>query len=145
MESVVIPKCLLDTDMLSEAMKGRDPSVMKRAAEYEAVYEIFTISSVSLMELVKGFEKTGRLDVLDGLLADMPDIQILPFDGETARIAGRIAGGLEVRGMPVGRADPMIAAVAIQHGMVLVTGNTAHFQRMRDIGYPLQIDNWRKQ
>jgi hypothetical protein len=36
-------------------------------------------------------------------------------------------------------ADPMIAAVGLQHGLELVTGNTAHFQRIQQLGYPLTL------
>jgi tRNA(fMet)-specific endonuclease VapC len=143
MEGLVMPKALLDTDMFSEALRGKNPNVMRYAAAYEQTYGAFLISAVTLMELVKGFEKNRRLDVMDSLLADMPDFDVLAFDETTARIAGRIASDLETRGLTIGRADPMIAATAIQHELALATGNTKHFQRIRDMGYPLPIENWR--
>ena len=37
----------------------------------------------------------------------------------------------------------MIAAVAIIHGLELVTGNTAHYQRLHPLGYPLTLVKWR--
>jgi tRNA(fMet)-specific endonuclease VapC len=37
----------------------------------------------------------------------------------------------------------MIAAVAIRHGLELVTGNTAHYQRIQQLGYSLTLANWR--
>ena len=37
----------------------------------------------------------------------------------------------------------MIAAVAIVRGVVLVTGNTEHYQNIVDLGYALELDNWR--
>ena len=57
--------------------------------------------------------------------------------------AGRIAGDLERVGRPIGLADPMIAAIALTHGLELVTGNTGHFQRIQQLGYPLVLANWR--
>jgi predicted nucleic acid-binding protein len=39
--------------------------------------------------------------------------------------------------------DPMIAAIAIEQGLELVTGNTAHFQRVQQLGYPLTPIDWR--
>ena len=65
------------------------------------------------------------------------------FARDTAELAGRIAGELERIGQPIGTADPMIAAIALHHGLELVTGNTAHFQRIQQIGYPLTLANWR--
>jgi predicted nucleic acid-binding protein len=40
-------------------------------------------------------------------------------------------------------ADPMIAAIAIQHSLDLVTGNASHFQRIQQLGYPLTLTTWR--
>jgi predicted nucleic acid-binding protein len=37
----------------------------------------------------------------------------------------------------------MIAATALQNGPELVTGNTAHYQRIQQIGHPLALVNWR--
>ena len=37
----------------------------------------------------------------------------------------------------------MIAAIAIDQGLELVTGNTAHYQRIQQLGYPLTLVNWR--
>jgi tRNA(fMet)-specific endonuclease VapC len=68
---------------------------------------------------------------------------VIPFDRAAAELAGRIAGELERIGQPIGTADPMIAAIALHHGLELVTGNTAHFQRIQQIGYPLTLINWR--
>jgi tRNA(fMet)-specific endonuclease VapC len=31
----------------------------------------------------------------------------------------------------------------LQHSLELVTGNTAHYQRIQGLGYPLVLHNWR--
>ena len=68
-------------------------------------------------------------------------MEAFPF--ATAELAGRIAGELERIGRPIGLADPMIAAIALTQGLELVTGNTAHFLRVQQLGYPLTLANWR--
>jgi tRNA(fMet)-specific endonuclease VapC len=40
-------------------------------------------------------------------------------------------------------ADPIIAAIALEHNLELVTGNAAHFQRIVLLGYSLTLVNWR--
>jgi predicted nucleic acid-binding protein len=65
------------------------------------------------------------------------------FDENCAITAGRIFADLEKTGQPIGRADPMIAAIAMQHNLVVVTGNTAHYERIQKLGYSLRLDNWR--
>jgi tRNA(fMet)-specific endonuclease VapC len=37
----------------------------------------------------------------------------------------------------------MIAAVAISNGLELVTGNTSHYQRIQQLGFTLNLTNWR--
>src|SRR5271166_7089435 len=68
---------------------------------------------------------------------------VLALDQAAAELAGRIQGELERVGQPIGRADPIIAATALQNGLELVTGNTAHYQRIQQIGHPLVLVNWR--
>ncbi len=69
----------------------------------------------------------------------------MPFNQADAELAGQIAGDLERVGRPIGVADPMISAIALNHGLELVTGNSAHFQRVQQAGYPLTLVNWRSQ
>jgi tRNA(fMet)-specific endonuclease VapC len=54
-------------------------------------------------------------------------------------LAGRITGDLDRIGQPIGRVDLMIAAIAIDQGLELVTGNTAHYRRIQQLGYPLTL------
>jgi predicted nucleic acid-binding protein len=58
-------------------------------------------------------------------------------------MAGRIYADLERIGQPIGRADPIIAAIALRYDLTLITGNVAHYQRIQTLGYGLKLDNWR--
>jgi tRNA(fMet)-specific endonuclease VapC len=80
---------------------------------------------------------------LNAFLAAVALEEVLPFDPTAAELAGRIGGELERVGRPIGLADTMIAAIALHHSLELVTGNTAHFQRVQQVGYPLTLVNWR--
>jgi len=137
-------KTLLDTDILSEVLKGRNASVVAQAQAYLAVHQVFTISVVSVMEIVCGFQRAQRQDRLEQFLQALASMEVLPFDIESAALAGRIDGDLWRTGQRVGRADPMIAAQAIVHNLVLVSGNLAHYSRIQALGYPLQVVNWRE-
>jgi tRNA(fMet)-specific endonuclease VapC len=138
-----VNKSLLDTDILSEITKGIDPNVARNATAYRTAFGRYTISVITIMEVVQGFQKKGSTGRLQRFLSAIASEEILPFDQPAAELAGRIAGDLERLGQPIGRADPMIAAIALQHGLELVTGNTAHYQRIQNLGYPLTLLNWR--
>lgn len=69
---------------------------------------------------------------------------MLNIDLESCKVAAHIFGHLDAKGIPIGRSDPMIAAIAITNNLTLITGNTKHYQRIVDLGYPLKLENWRE-
>ena len=93
--------------------------------------------------MVKGFQKVQREDALKKLLTALKGTEILAFEREAAKCAGKIFGDLERYGQPVGRSDPMIAEIAMVHDLTLVSGNLSHYHRIQNLGYPLRLDNWR--
>lgn len=95
------------------------------------------------MESVRGLRKKQAIRQLQNLLAAARLQEILPFNTACAELAGDLGGELERIGRPIGLADTMIAAIAIINGLELSTGNTAHFQRVQQLGYPLTLVNWR--
>lgn len=135
-------KSLLDTDILSEVIKGIDPAVAQNSSAYRRQYGRFTLSTITVVEVIKGFHKKapGRVDELVKRLANE---EALPLDMSAAVLAGKIYADLEKAGQTIGRVDPIIAGVAIASGLVLVTGNTEHFERIKTLGYDLTLENWR--
>jgi tRNA(fMet)-specific endonuclease VapC len=134
---------LLDTDIFSEVLKAKDVNVVRTAAEYRRQFGHYSISTLTVIELVKGLQKQGREDRIQALLNGLTTEEVLSLDHEAAVIAGRIYGQLERTGQPIGRLDPMIAAIAIRRNLELPTGNTKHFERVVALGFPLRLANWR--
>jgi tRNA(fMet)-specific endonuclease VapC len=136
-------KALLDTDIFSEFLKGHDLTVRQNAAAYRQMFGPLTISVVTVMEITKGLHKMHREQEIQTLLARLGTEEVLQFDIAAAEQAGRIHADLERSGQPIGWADTVIAAIALRHGLELITGNTAHYQRIQQIGHPLVLLNWR--
>ncbi len=137
-------RALLDTDIYSEALKAIDPNVAQNAAAYRQAHGRLTISAITVMEIVQGLRKVGASPRRIQAFRDAIALEeILPFDRDAADLAGQIAGDLDRAGRPIGRCDPMIAALAIAHGLGLVTGNMSHYQRLPPLGYSLTLVNWR--
>lgn len=131
---------LLDTDILSNLMK-RTPSsaLVARVARVPPEHQ-FT-SSITLGELVYGAHRLReRTAVLPERIEDtlLPNLPVLPFDTSAARRYGEIRVELEQRGTPIGDADVRIAAVALAHGLKVVTGNQRHFRQVPG----LETENW---
>jgi tRNA(fMet)-specific endonuclease VapC len=138
-----VNKALLDTDIVSEIGKARNATVASNAKTYRRSFGHYTLSAVTVMEIVRGFQKTQAMSRLNAFLATLPQMEVVSFEQPAAELAGRIAGELERTGRPIGTADTMIAAIAIEQGLELVTGNTSDFQRVQALGYPLALVNWR--
>jgi tRNA(fMet)-specific endonuclease VapC len=136
-------KSLLDTDILSEIAKGANAIVASHATAYRMAFSRYSISAVTLMEIVRGYQQKHAMRQLQSFLTAIAFEEVIPFDLAAAELAGRIAGELERVGQPIGTADPMIAATALHLGLELVTGNTVHFRRIQQLGYPLTLVNWR--
>lgn len=128
-------KALLDTDIFSEIAKGVNQTVAGHATAYRTAFGRYTISAVTFMEIVRGYRKKQATRQLQAFLAAITSQEVIPFDQDAAALAGTIAAELDRTGQVIGLADTMIPAVALMQRLELVTGNTAHFQRIQQLGY----------
>ncbi|WP_414562535.1 MULTISPECIES: type II toxin-antitoxin system VapC family toxin [unclassified Anabaena] len=138
-----IDKSLLDTDILSEIIKRINPRVIDKANAYLNQFDKYTISVITVMEIVEGWQKRRQEQRLQQFLTILDSQEILSFKLTEAVLAGKIYADLEVVGKRIGYPDCMIAAIAIHHNLTLVTGNLSHYQRIQDLGYSLKLNNWR--
>lgn len=68
----------------------------------------------------------------------LPWVRWIEFGEAVALRAGCLQAQLEKVGRPIGPEDIQIAATALRHGLILVTRNTRHFERVPD----LAVENW---
>jgi tRNA(fMet)-specific endonuclease VapC len=130
----------LDTDTLSEVMKGRDRSVAQRALDYLAAQGAFTFSIITRYEILRGLRAKEATQQLQTFEARCKHSNVLPLTDEIVGQAAEIYGYLYRRGELISDADILIAATALVNRMMLVTENVDHFQRI--VGLP--IESWRK-
>ncbi|MBD2683618.1 MULTISPECIES: PIN domain-containing protein [Nostoc] len=138
-----VEKSLLDTDILSEIIKRVNLRIINKANTYLNQFDKYTISTITVMEIVEGWQKRQQQQRLQEFLTILGSQEILPFDLAEAVLAGKIYADLETTGKRIGYPDCMIAGIAIHHNLTLVTGNLSHYQRIQDLGYSLRLDNWR--
>jgi tRNA(fMet)-specific endonuclease VapC len=112
-------KAILDTDIFSEITKGVDQAVAANASAYRATFGRYTISAVTFMEVIRGYQKKQASRQLQAFLAGIVSEEVISFDQAAAELAGKIAGELQRVGRPIGVTDPMIAAIAVTHGLEL--------------------------
>jgi predicted nucleic acid-binding protein len=96
-----------------------------------------------VLEIVKGWHKLQREDKIQQFFAQIAVAEVITLQLSDAELAGRIYADLERTGQPIGLADAIIAAIAVQQDLTLVSGNLSHYQRIQSLGYSLKLDNWR--
>lgn len=133
---------VLDTDILSYILDDRFPEVTSRARQYHRVFRYFSVSVISIAEVVEGLSRSQNQVGVSEFLRRAEGFEVLPIDFEEAILAGRILAELARSGQRIGKEDPFIAAVAIANRRPLVTTNTSHYQRIVDQGFPLELENW---
>jgi tRNA(fMet)-specific endonuclease VapC len=128
---------LLDTDTISFALRGQGR--VGEALRRRSPSEVCT-SSVVAGELELGVARRGSRKLRRELDALYSGLEVIPYDLEAARRYGRLAAELldEGVGVGVGVEDTMIAAHALSRGLILVTHNRKHFDRVRG----LRVEDW---
>lgn len=138
-----MPKVLLDTDILSEYLKGHDKTVARYAADYARQHRAFTFTSVTVHEIVFGLEVKGASTQLQKALAWLNQNEQITPTADDYREAAIIKATARKQGAIVELTDSLIAAVAVRLGLPLVTGNTNDFHAIQKTGVKLTIENWR--
>ena len=135
---------LLDTNVVSETVRPRPGKMVLDWIEGQIPTDLF-LAAQTIGELVRGARKAREQERRERFerwieqgLARQFDGRVLPFDGRTAAIWGRLMGDGDRAGRPPAAADAQIAAVAIQHEMILVTRNVKDF-----VNFEIQLlDPW---
>ena len=136
-------KSILDTDILSEYLKGHDPTVISHAAHYAQEHGIFTFTSVTVHEIVDGLELKAASSQLKKALEWLnQNEQITPVAADYLT-AARIKAAARKNGSALELPDCLIAAVAVRLDRLLVTGNTEDFRAIQKTGINLVLENWR--
>ncbi|MBW2005069.1 MAG: type II toxin-antitoxin system VapC family toxin [Deltaproteobacteria bacterium] len=130
---------LFDTDCLSNILKkAPSPLLIKKLESLPKDLQFTT--SINVSEIYFGAYRSRNQEKILKAYEDkvFPNVIILPFDTDSGKIYGRLKALLEKRGLSKSEPDLRIAAIAIQHDMILVTGNKRHFMNIPG----LNIEDW---
>jgi len=84
-------RTLLDTDILSDFLRGQNSNVLRRAQAYIGEHGRLTLSAVTVFEVVRGRYQAQQLDRAAQFLAWLQNAEVLAFDDKSARLGGEIA------------------------------------------------------
>jgi tRNA(fMet)-specific endonuclease VapC len=130
-------KYLLDTNTCIVYLNGRSPSVFQRLDTLPE--QDICVCSVVKFELRYGALRSNAIEkTLEQQEKFLSRFVSLPFDDKAQLHAARIRADLSRAGTPIGPYDLLIAAIALANDLILVTHNTAEFERVGD----LKIEDW---
>jgi tRNA(fMet)-specific endonuclease VapC len=130
---------LFDTDTLSNVVKQKPSRRLLQKLEEIPIAFQYT-SAINVGEIYYGANRSSKKKQILKVFEKMvfPNVNILPFDRQSGQVFGILKAELEKRGIGCSEPDLRIAAVAIQHSLILITGNTQHFKNIPG----LRIENW---
>ena len=134
-----MPKSLLDTDTLSAVIK-QNPLALSHSRHYLATYGLLTFSIITRYEVLRGLRAKAALVQIAAFETLCAASEVLPLTDAVVRRAAEIYADLHQRGQIIGDADILIAATAMENGLVCVTNNENHFKRIQN----LTRENWLK-
>jgi len=134
---VIIARALLDTNIISALMR-KDPKAFARAESYRGKYPRLTISLMTHFEVLRGLLAIEATQKLANYQLFHARNKVLPMTEVVMTRAADIYADLHRRGQLIPDADIIIAATALEYGLVLETNNRAAFSRIPG----LTIENW---
>jgi hypothetical protein len=125
---------VLDTNVLSEALKPLPSSIVLRWLAAQQPLSVFT-TTITEAEVLYGVEalpagkrRMRLLAAVEKMFAEEFAGRILPFDEDAARAFAGVVAARDRAGRPISQFDAMIAAIARSHRAAVATRNTADFQ-----------------
>ena len=131
-------ECLVDTDILSFYFRG-EPNVVLRFTDYLKEFDQINISIITYYEIIGGLKfKKSEKQLLE-FEAFVSNNTIIHLSEDSARISGDKYAELRQAGITIGTSDLLIAGIAIENDLTLVTNNKKHYAAIKG----LIIENWR--
>mgnify|MGYP003959514933 FL=1 len=128
---------LIDTDILSMFFKGNS-KVKEKFNIYLKSYKEINFSIITYYEIISGLKHRDAKKQMDIFLEFASQSNILPLTTYSTEISATIYSNLRKKGTPVDDIDLLIAGVALENELNMVTNNTSHFNRIEG----LEVNNW---
>jgi predicted nucleic acid-binding protein len=129
-------KCL-DTDLLIAILRGKKEA-------YNKVTEIDeggkgATTAINVFEIFFGAHKSERsVENVHEASKLLNRLDVISLDSASSQRAAEISAKLAVKGETIDYRDAMIAGIAIENDLVLITRNKSHFNRIKS----LKLETW---
>ena len=126
---------MLDTDIAPYIIRGDHPEIIE---SFRKNFRNICVSAITTAELQYGAMKKNSQSLIWKVFAFGQLVKSVAWTAKAASAYAVIRSDIEKQGTPIGAMDMLIAASAVAEEAILVTNNTQHFSRVKD----LKIENW---
>lgn len=130
---------LVDTDILSFYFKG-DSRVIENFNDYLKEFDVINISIITYYEILGGLRFKKAEKQIKEFEEFVNNNTIIHISEESAKISGDIYADLRLKGITIGTSDILIAGIAIENELTLITNNERHYDSIPG----LKMENWKK-
>lgn len=130
---------LIDTDILSYYFKG-DKKVVKKFEEYIQAYLTINLSIITYYEILSGLRYKDAKKQIQRFENFVSANNLLFVTKTSASFSAEKFAELQKKGKITGASDLLIARIALEHGLTVVTNNEKHYNNISG----LKIENWKK-
>ena len=128
-----------DSDFIIDFLRGKKEAINKVKEFEEEGRELIT-TAINSLEIYVGIMTIDKLKSQRVIKTNefLNSILILPFTKEASEKAALLLNSLKKKGTPIGLKDTLIAAIAINNDIPLLTRNLKHFNKIEN----LKIETW---
>ncbi|MDF3821831.1 type II toxin-antitoxin system VapC family toxin [Leptospira sp. 96542] len=127
----------LDTNICIYFLKGKNLKIENNIKKLNP--NRIKIPSIVKAELLLGALKSQNSKKNRDIVLDFVDpFEIIGFNDVESEIYSEIRSSLELKGLPIGPNDLIIASIVLNNNGILVTNNEKEFSRIQS----LKIENW---
>jgi tRNA(fMet)-specific endonuclease VapC len=134
-----VTESLVDTDILSFYFKG-DEKVVNKFNDYLREFDVINISIITYYEILGGLKFKNAERQIKEFEEFVANNTIIHISEESAKISGDVYADLRQKGITIGTSDILIAGIAIENELTLITNNERHYESIKG----LKIENWKK-
>jgi len=132
-------KYVVDTNILIFLCNAKSEKLEQRFKKHP-VHD-FCVSTVTVGELIYGAYKSKQKSRnLESILKILSPFTVIEYDSKDAWKYGELRAELEANGRIIGGNDLIIAAQALQRGLIVITNNTREYGRVKG----LIVEDWTK-
>ena len=128
---------MIDTDTLSLFLRRHNEVVENFQRYFKEIGKI-NLSIINYYEVLSGLKHKDAQRQLENFQTIVEKNTLLPLTEKSCKIATDIYATHKKQGNPLDDMDILIASIAIENELVLVTRNRKHFERIKN----LEIEDW---